>query len=207
MSSEKMNPEGLNPEDVTPVNANPESTLPEETHDGESVPVDNIGGAGEPAPADRWVETAREQATEAAGAFRRGEFMSDESVDADASNDDRLIAFLCYVTQLFVPVVMPLIVLFSESSKNRPFQRYHAVQSLALSILIALVLGAMSIGGSILFIIPIIGWLVGGLLLCLVPIVGLMSVVALLYYGFQAYQGKRFAIPGLTSVLQEQGWI
>ena len=191
MSTENSNPENVTPEPVQP-------------GAGASVPVDNVD---ESTPAERWAETAKEQVADAAGAFRRGEFMRDESVDPDANNDDKLIALLCYVTQIFVPVVMPLIVLFSESSKKRPFQRYHAVQSLALAILIVLVLGVMSIGGSLLFIIPLIGWILGGLLLCLVPIAGLMAVVAGLYYGFQAYQGKRFAIPGLTGILQDQGWI
>lgn len=191
MSTETVNPENVTPEPVQP-------------GAGASVPVDNVNEA---TPAERWAETAKEQAADAAGAFRRGEFMRDESVDPDANNDDKLIALLCYVTQIFVPVVMPLIVLFSESSKKRPFQRYHAVQSLALAILIVLVLGVMSIGGSLLFVIPLVGWIVGGLLLCLVPIAGLMAVVAGLYYGFQAYQGKRFAIPGLTGILQDQGWI
>ena len=191
MSTETVNPENVTPEPVQP-------------GAGASVPVDNVDEA---TPAERWAETAKEQAADAAGAFRRGEFMRDESVDPDANNDDKLIALLCYVTQLFVPVVMPLIVLFSESSKKRPFQRYHAVQSLALAILIVLVLGVMSIGGGLLFVIPLVGWILGGLLLCLVPIAGLMAVVAGLYYGFQAYQGKRFAIPGLTGILQDQGWI
>jgi len=191
MSTENSNPENVTPEPVQP-------------GAGASVPVDNVDEA---TPAERWAETAKEQAADAAGAFRRGEFMRDESVDPDANNDDKLIALLCYVTQIFVPVVMPLIVLFSESSKKRPFQRYHAVQSLALAILIVLVLGVMSIGGGLLFVIPLVGWILGGLLLCLVPIAGLMAVVAGLYYGFQAYQGKRFAIPGLTGILQDQGWI
>lgn len=196
MSSENVNPENVDPENSDAAPVQPEVN--------ETVPVENVRKA---APAERWAESAKEQAADAAGAFRRGEFMQDESVDPDANSDDKLIALLCYITQLFVPVVMPLIVLFSESSKKRPFQRYHAVQSLALSILIVLVLGAMAIGGSILFIIPLIGWIFGGLLLCLVPIAGLMAVVAALYYGFQAYQGKRFAIPGITSFMQDQGWL
>ncbi len=196
-----MNPENVNPESVNPENSNTDPVQPEAN---ETVSVENVG---ETAPAEGWAESAKKQATDAAGAFRRGEFMRDESVDPEANSDDKLIALLCYITQLFVPVVMPLIVLFSESSKKRPFQRYHAVQSLALSILIILVLGVMSIGGSILFVVPVIGWIVGGLLLCMTPIVALMAVVAALYYGFQAYQGKRFAIPGLTSLLQDQGWV
>jgi hypothetical protein len=34
-----------------------------------------------------------------------------------------------------------------------------------------------------------------------------MAWFALVYYGYQAYQGKRFAIPGLTSFLRDQGWV
>jgi uncharacterized membrane protein len=48
---------------------------------------------------------------------------------------------------------------------------------------------------------------VGFLVLCLSPIAYFMAVIALLYYGYQAYQGKRFAIPGLTGFLRDQGWI
>ena len=35
----------------------------------------------------------------------------------------------------------------------------------------------------------------------------IMVWMALGFYGIQAYQGKRFAIPGLTSFLTDQGWL
>ena len=69
--------------------------------------------------------------SEAADAFRRGEIMQNSEIDVLADSDDRLIALLSYATQIVIPVIMPIIVLLSESSKKRPFQRYHAVQSLA----------------------------------------------------------------------------
>jgi uncharacterized membrane protein len=95
----------------------------------------------------------------------------------------------------------------SESSKKRPFQRYHAAQSLGLVIVFALLGVSVAIATSILQVIPLIGALVGFIVLCLSPIAYLMAVVALIYYGIQAYQGKRFAIPGLTSFMQDQGWL
>ncbi len=163
--------------------------------------------AGGPTPVERAAGVAREQANEAASALRRGEFMHEASVDPEANNDDKLIAMLAYATQVLIPVVMPVIVLLSESSKKRPFQRYHAVQSLALMLAFIALAAAVSLGTAIFQIVPIIGQLLGVVVLCLTPIAYLMGVAALLYYGYQAYQGKRFAIPGLTSFLRDQGWI
>ena len=176
-----------------------------------AVPVENVSNAEArtPLPEGTWrmADAAREQATQAAEAFRKGEFMHDASLDAEASADDRLIALLSYATQVVIPLVMPVIVLLSESSKKRPFQRYHAVQSLALALLFGLIAITVGIGSMIAWAVPLIGWLVGILMMCLMPIGWAMAVVALLYYGYQAYQGKRFAIPGLTSFLRDQGWL
>lgn len=158
-------------------------------------------------PMGRMAENAREQAGAAAEALRRGEFMHDATVDAEASQDDKLIAMLSYVTQIVIPLIMPIIVLLSESSKKRPFQRYHAVQSLALSLLFIAIAAAATIGTGIIQVIPLVGQLVGLLMLCLMPIGWFMAVIASLYYGYQAFQGKRFAIPGLTSMLRDQNWI
>jgi uncharacterized membrane protein len=170
----------------------------------EPNPVDS---SGERTPIEQMAETARVNATEAADSFRRGEFLNNAITDPDANADDRLIALLSYITQIVIPLVMPVIVLLSESSKLRPFQRYHAVQSLALTCLFIAVSVAVGIGTAILQVIPVVGLLVGFLVLCLSPIAYFMAVIALLYYGYQAYQGKRFAIPGLTAFLRDQGWI
>lgn len=184
-----------NPADRPEVNLSSENAQP--------TPQPTTG----PTPVERAAEVAREQAGEAAGALRRGEFMQDVGVDPAANRDDKLIALLAYATQIVIPVIMPAIVLLSESSKKRPFQRYHAVQSLALMLSFIVLAAAVGIGTALVQIVPVIGWLIGMVVLCLTPIAYLMGVVALLYYGYQAYQGKRFAIPGLTSFLRDQGWI
>lgn len=161
----------------------------------------------EPSPAEQFADSARTQAGEAADALRRGEFMHSAAVDVEADGDDRLIALLCYVTQVLIPLVMPVLVLLSASSKKRPFQRFHAVQSLALSLTFILFGLLMGVGSLVFTLVPIIGWLVVSVVFCLSPLLALMGFMALAYYGYQAYQGKRFSIPGLTSFLQDQNWI
>ncbi len=198
---------------LSALQAEPVEIAAEETAHQEAAPVEvainNVNDPMSEAPsaAERMASNAREQATAAADALRRGEFMRDAAVDAEADNDDRLIALLCYVTQMVIPLVMPVLVLMSESSKKRPFQRFHAVQSLALVSLFVVASLLVTIGTAIVSIIPVIGWLIGLTVLCLSPIAVLMGYFAVGYYGFQAYLGKRFGIPGLTSFLKDQGWI
>ena len=134
--------------------------------------------------------------------------MHNAAVDINADGDDRLIALLCYVTQMLIPLVMPILVLLSASSKKRPFQRFHAIQSLALMTTFIVFGLLLAVSLTIVTFVPVLGWLVTVLTVsCLIPLLALMGYLALAYYGYQAYQGKRFAIPGLTSFLQDQGWI
>ena len=165
----------------------------------------------EQTPVERMASTAYTQAGEAADAFRRGELMQQPAVDPLADSDDRLIAMLSYVTQLLLPVIMPIIVLLSESSKTRPFQRYHAVQSLALVLVFWVIYLVAGMALTIFQFIPVLGWLLGWLaglvFFCLTPMYFVAGIGLLMYYGYQAYQGRRFAIPGLTSFLKDQGWL
>ena len=173
-------------------------------------PTANSAAANMPVeqtPAEKIASSAYEHTGQAADALRRGELMQNSTIDPLADSDDRLIALLSYATQLFIPVIMPIIVLLSESSKKRPFQRYHAVQSLALVVLFWGLIILAGMGTAVLQVVPLIGFLVGLMMMCLMPIAWFAGVVLLLYYGFQAYKGKRFAIPGLTSFLRDQGWL
>lgn len=199
-------PESM-PRTVAFTDADAKSVTQETVSAGRPVDVHNVVEDETPTPVERAAQSARNQANAAADAFRRGEFLRDATVDSTANGDDRLIALLSYATQILIPFVMPALVLLSESSKKRPFQRFHAIQSLALTTVL-LVLGIfIAVGTAIISIIPVIGWLVALVVGCLSPIAVLMAWFAMVYYGYQAYQGKRFAIPGLTSFLKDQGWI
>jgi len=163
----------------------------------------NEGIADKLTAVEQAVDMAREQASEAADAFRKGEFTQDTIIDGNATRDDKLIALLAYI----IPFVMSFIVLLSESGKKRPFQRYHAVQSLGLITFFGILGLSVAIGTAFSQIIPGLGFLVFLMVICLAPIAFTMVLITLAYYGYQAHQGKRFAIPGLTNFLQDQGWM
>jgi uncharacterized membrane protein len=110
--------------------------------------------------------------------------MSQAPVSTDATSDDKLWTLLAYI---FTPLI-PIIILFMEDKKNRPFIKAHNAQALAWGVIVYVV-------GSIL--IPVFG--VG---LCVMPLCLLVSI----YWGIQAYQGKYVNIPVLTDFVKNQGW-
>lgn len=101
-------------------------------------------------------------------------------VTPETTSDDRLMALLSYI----FPVIVPLIILLTEERKNRPFQRLHAVQSLVLSVIIAI--------ATILVITS-----------CLTPVIYIWGIVV----GIKAYQGENLAIPFVSGFVKKQGWV
>jgi uncharacterized membrane protein len=110
--------------------------------------------------------------------------MSDQPVpqalSGDVTSDDKLWGLLSYI---FTPLV-PLIVLLMEDKKNRPFLRYHAIQSLAFGVVMMITY------------VVVIGC-------CLSPI----YLVAAIYYGIKAYNGEYVTIPFLTDFCKQQKWL
>lgn len=104
----------------------------------------------------------------------------------DVTSDDKLWAALSYA---FAPLI-GIIVLLMEDKKARPYIKFHAVQSIAVSIvlwILASVLTAVTLG-------------IGGL--C-VPLVWFVF----LYWAYQAYQGQQVKIPVVTDFIRNQGWV
>ena len=110
--------------------------------------------------------------------------VEDNSPNLEISEDDKLFALLAYI---FSPIV-PLVLLFIEEKKNRPFIKYHTVQSLMY--------------GAVLFVLTfILSFVIIGV--C----VGLVGFGVQVYFGIKAYQGEMFEIPVITSFAKQQGWI
>ena len=110
--------------------------------------------------------------------------MSNEPM-MDVTSDDKLWAALSYV---FAPII-GIIVLLMEDKKSRPFIKFNAVQSIAVSIafwIVATVITTVTIG-------------FGGL--C-VPVLWLVF----LYWAYQAYQGQMVNVPFVTNFIKSQGW-
>jgi len=156
-------------------------------------------------------EAGEEKAEDAAETFEEkleqvvseaGNFMARNITDdVDADDNDKLWSLAAYISQMIVPVIVPVIMLLIEPNKNRPFQKYHAAQSLGFlvatfvyeilagivfSVLTAITLGCLALVLWVLFLLPII---------------------PAIYYAYLAYQGKRFEIPYLTKFMGEQGWL
>jgi uncharacterized membrane protein len=107
----------------------------------------------------------------------------------DITDQDKLMAALAWL----IPVIIPARILLVEELKGRPFQRYHAVQSLAFY-------GAVLI---VSLILAVLTFWVGGCGGCL----GIPLWAVAYYYAFRAYQGDDFEIPIITEFIQKQGWL
>jgi len=99
----------------------------------------------------------------------------------EITSDDKLWAALDYV---FWPII-PIIMLLMEDKKNRPFIKFHSIQSLVVGVVLAVVVAIvapLTIGcGSIL-------WLI------------------MFYWAYKAYQGEYVNIPVVTDFIKKQGW-
>ena len=107
--------------------------------------------------------------------------MSDQVDMTGVTSDDKLWAALSYV---FAPLV-GIILMLMEDKKSRPYIRYHAVQSIAIGIVMIIV-------------VPIIATFTLG---C-----GAIIWFIMLYWAYKAYQGEKFSIPVITDLVKNQGW-
>jgi uncharacterized membrane protein len=106
-----------------------------------------------------------------------------EQFDSEITSDDKLWAALGYPIALIA-----LIMLLMEDKKNRPFIKFHAVQSLVLNIA--------------LFIL---------MMILTVTVVGAICAPLLWFVTFwpayESYQGKYIEIPVVTNFIKNQGWV
>ena len=108
---------------------------------------------------------------------------------ADATDNDRLMAALSYP----IPIV-GIVILLVETMKNRPFQKFHAVQAIAANIALWLVIAVLG---------AIIGAITAGCLGWVPSILWLVTI----YWALQAYKGLYFDIPWLSQFMKKQGWL
>lgn len=85
-------------------------------------------------------------------------------------------------------------VAFFIIDRERPFVRFHAIQSIGITIVWVVLVVALMILSTILGFIPVLGWLVGILLNLGLAIAGFGIWVWLMY---QAYQGRTWEFPVL----------
>jgi uncharacterized membrane protein len=115
----------------------------------------------------------------------------------DVNDNDRLMSLLAYI----LSVVVPIIILISEEMKNRPFQRYHAIQSLGLSVA-SLIYGIVAC-----LLYTLLTAISAGILGVCLWVIFLVPLVPMILYGIKAYQGEWVVIPVLTEFMKKQGWL
>jgi len=109
--------------------------------------------------------------------------MTQQPMNPDITSDDKLWALLSYI---FAPIIS-LIMLLIEEKKNRPFLKFHAVQSLILGIIEVILYVAL-------------GWIFVGF--CL----GLLLWAYMIYVGVKAYGGETVNVPLITNMVKKNNW-
>jgi len=146
------------------------------------------------------VEGFEERLEEIVG--EAGNFMARNITDDPGADDnDKIWSLAAYITQVIVPVIVPVIMLVIDPNKDRPFQKYHAVQSLGFLVASFIYEILAGIVFSVLTAVTL------GCLAAILWILFLVPVVPAIYYAYLAYQGKRFEMPYLTKFMREQGWL
>ena len=111
--------------------------------------------------------------------------MNQAPMPADVTSDDKLWAALGYP----IPFVA-IIVLLMQDKRDRPFIKFHAIQSIALWV-VYVVLGT---------IITTVTFGLGGICFGL-------AWLAFLYPAYLAYQGQMFEVPVITNFIRQQHWV
>lgn len=113
--------------------------------------------------------------------------MSDQftPTSAEPTNDDKLWAAIGYPIPL-----LPIITLLTEEKKNRPFLKFHAVQSIALNIVIFVVI----------FILSLVTFGFGAFCLWILWLI-------VFWPAYDSYKGNKTEIPIITNFLKKQGWV
>ena len=123
-------------------------------------------------------EKAERQAAEAARLKAALEEATRDDNEDWKTREDRIWVVLSYI---FSPLV-PIIILFWEEKRNRPFIRAHNAQALGVGILSFLIsFLTLGFGGLIVFPFQI-------------------------FWGFKAYNGNYVEIPLLTNFVKNKGW-
>ncbi len=121
----------------------------------------------------------------------------------DINDNDKLIAALSY---LLTPLV-GIIILLVDTMKARPYQRYHAIQSIGLFVaeLAFYVLACIltTVCGGILAATIVLA----PLAICM-SLLFFLPLIPNIYYTYVAYaKPSYFEIPYLTKFMQQQGWL
>jgi uncharacterized membrane protein len=100
----------------------------------------------------------------------------------ETTQNDKLWAALSWIPISPVWPILAIVALLMESTKNRPFVRYHAIVSIATGVIL----------------IP--------LTIITLGLAGLVYLV-FFYWAYKAYQGEMVEIPVVSNFCKNRGWV
>jgi uncharacterized membrane protein len=101
----------------------------------------------------------------------------------EVTSDDRLWVVLMF---LLAPI-LPLVTLFLDNKKDRPFIKYHTIPTLILGVVEGIFVAILSW-------IPVVN--------CIAPFVWIINII----YAVKANKGVNVDIPVITNFAKGQGW-
>ena len=104
--------------------------------------------------------------------------------ETEPTSDDKLFAALAYALSPLVPII----ILFLEDKKGRPFIKAHNVQALVAGVALSVIVSLVTVVTCGLGVVSIFGW------------------ILMLYWAYKAYQGEYVNIPVITDFVKGQGW-
>jgi uncharacterized membrane protein len=182
-----------------PVGTPSETRVPDEPPVAEDVPTEPPAASVDSGTSES-VAAASPAATQPD--LPRGVPFATTGAQVESSSDDRLMSALAWLTLVLLQLpIVSVIQLLSPTTKDRPFQRHHAITSLlffaaamvyeVVAAIVYTVLGALTLG---------CGYA------CLWVIFFLPHALGL-YYALQAYNGKTIELPVLSNFGRQQGWM
>lgn len=174
-----------------------EASMPDETAVAPDVPAESLAESAEDAAA----APAQVFPTVQADRIPEASFVA-AGAQVESSSDDRLMSALAWLTLVILQLpIVSVIQLLSTTTKERPFQRHHAITSLlffAAAIVYELVAG---------IVYTILGALTLGCGYACLWVIFFLPHALGLYYALQAYNGKTIELPALSNFGRQQGWM
>lgn len=116
---------------------------------------------------------------------------------ADINDNDKLMALLAYL----IAIIVPIIILVSDSMKTRAYQKYHALNSIGLTVAEVVLTIVLCICISVISVVT------AGIGSCL-SLLLFVVFIPRIYYAIIAYaKPAYFEIPMITSFMKGQGWL
>jgi len=116
-----------------------------------------------------------------------------------ATDNERLLACLAYLSQIALPAVLPVLLIVNRSTKQSGFVRHHAVQAIAL-VVVGIIYDLLLALTLLSFREQAQAVLVFVLTLMLVPPVGVTF-----YYASCSVRGRWTEVPVVTNLLKDWG--